>query len=111
MRERRIRRRLLRVLLRKELYSIDPDIEPIPDSFAPAYVLLVQQHVRRRFARAVRALATWRLWELPWRVLEVLMRAGQLSVTNLLVGSYVNEAALRREMEAGLGGPDRHPEA
>ena len=111
MREARIRRRLLRVLLKKELHEIDPALAPLPDSFSPAYVLLVQQHVRRRFVGSMRALVTLRLWALPWRILDVLLRGSQLSVTNLLVASYLNETALREAMEAGRAGADRDPQA
>jgi hypothetical protein len=111
MRRGRLRRRLLRELLKKELIRIDPALEEMPDSFTPAYVLLVQQHVRRRFVRSMRAVLTLRVWVVPWRILDVFLRAGQLAVTNLMVASYLNESALRGAMEASRASADRDPQA
>ena len=111
MLDRRVRRRLLQLLLKKELYEIDPATESMPDSFSPAYVLLVQQHVRRRFARAFREAATIRLWRLPWKVADLALRWSQLAVTNTLVASYLNESALRRAVDEGRAGEDRDSQA
>ena len=111
MRKRRVRRELLRLLLKKELYEIDPTIESMPESFSAAYTLLVQQHVRRRFARALRETATIRLWLLPWKLADLAVRWSQLRVTNALVASYLNESALRRAMDEGRAREDRDSQA
>ncbi|MFN8176613.1 MAG: hypothetical protein U0167_01670 [bacterium] len=111
MLDRRVRRKLLQVLLKKELYEIDPQLEAMPESFSPAYVLLVQQHVRRRFVRAFRDAATIRVWRLPWKLADLALRWSQLAVTNALVASYLNETALRSALEEGRAREDRDPQA